>query len=164
MECLMRLLAPLLVLLACPAAAEEWQIMYLADSGGSRPMQVGPGEGGVPVAYVDSGQGERLFLECRQTGTGGKGWTLKLYPGDPPSIAPQGEDGETRLFAGFDGNPAQIDLGPFAYVQQAFWADVAEEVARQVMAGDRITISASDGSAINFSLAGALAAITTACP
>jgi hypothetical protein len=165
----MRLLATILIGLAAlattpvSAIAEGWQVLYLADSGGSRPMQVGPNEGGIAFAYVDSGGGERLFLDCRTNDSGFYDWTLKFNPGENPAFRPVDADG-TRLFARFDEDPAQIDLGLFSFVQGAYWAPVPADIALRVIRQEVIRITDGGSAVVEFSLAGSSDAIDRACP
>ena len=162
----MRLLAVTLICLSATATlalAEGWEVMYLAASGGSRPMHVGPNDGGTPFAYVDSARGERLFLDCRTNDNGFYDWTLKLHPGDASVLRPFDSDG-TRLFAGFDDDPTQIDLGLFNFVQEAFWAAIPEDVAMQIMERSLIRISDGGSAVAEFTLRGSSEAIDRACP
>lgn len=166
----MRNLVLFIALLASPAAAEGWQVMYLASGGGSRPVQVGPGEGGIPFPHVDNDRGERLILGCPSGGDPGQVWTLAFHPGQDPTVLPKDAEG-TRIIVTFEGNPATHDIGRFTFVQGAFRGHLDAIVATDIRqaGGIRLDIPGEDvrgGMAYRteFTLAGARAAIDTACP
>jgi hypothetical protein len=146
--------------------------MYLADSGGSRPMQVGPNDGGIPFAYVDSARGERLFLDCRGTGSAELGyeWTLKVYPGREPTFLPKESTGN-RFIVTFDDDPTRHDVGGFTYVQESFWADVPAVVATEIKQRGVIRlevpgayVDSGETYRTEFTLADSNSAIDKACP
>ncbi len=170
----MRLLAVTLICLAAPslALAEGWKMMYLADSGGSRPVQVGPDAGGIPFAYVDSARGERLFLQCRWTGNAALGyeWTLKINPGPEPTFLPVEAQGN-RFIVTFDDDPTEHDLGGFSFVQGAFWADVPAVIATEIRQRGTIRlempgtyVEGGETYRTEFTLSGSGAAIRRSCP
>jgi hypothetical protein len=171
----MRFMAVTLICLAAApsiAFAEGWKVMYLADSGGSRPMQVGPEEGGIPFAYVDNDKGERLFLECRWTGSANLGyaWTLKISPGREPTFLPVEAEGN-RFVVTFDDDPTPYDLGGFTFVQEAFWAEVPATLATEIKARGTIRLEmpgtyAKGGVAYRteFTLSGSGATLRRSCP
>jgi hypothetical protein len=166
---IMRIITTAFLLLASPAAAEGWEVMFLTD-GGSRPMQVGPNEGGSPLAYVENRKGERLFLECRSTKAGVDEWTLRFYPGPEPTVLP-GESKGTRFVVSFDDEATDYHLGPFTYVQEAFWAVVPEDIAYGIIANAVVHVEipgayvrGSESYSTEFSLSGSEAAIDRSCP
>lgn len=165
-------LAAALALCATSAAAEGWQVMYLAGSGGSRPMQVGPNEGGIPFAYVDNAKGERLFLECHETGSTTRDytWTIRIYPGTEPNFLPKDSQGNQFTFT-FDGTNANYGIGNFTFVQDAFWADINEYLAADIRTHSMIRlempgqfVEGGKTYRTEFTLAGSTAALNTACP
>lgn len=166
-------IAAALALCATPVMAEGWQVMYLADSGGSRPMQVGPNDGGIPFPYVENDRGERLLLQCRWTGDAmvGHDWTLKFYPGQTPTVLPKDATGN-RFNVAFDGDPtAAFDLGDFTYVQEAFWAPVPADVVAGIIRGSVVALEMPGAYALDgkpylteFTLAGSERSIDEACP
>ena len=162
--------AAALALCATPALAEGWQIMYLADSGGSRPMQVGPNEGGLPFPYVDNDRGERLMIDCRNGDDGTYDWTLQFFPGREPTVLPKAAK-DNRFIIAFDTDVAEYDLGPFTYVQEYFWADVPDSLASEVMARGVIRLELPAAYTMTdqpyrteFALTGSAAAIDRSCP
>ncbi|TAG31705.1 MAG: hypothetical protein EAZ40_00305 [Rhodobacterales bacterium] len=171
----MRCLALTLICLAAAptmGVAEGWKVMYLADSGGSRPMQVGPDEGGIPFAYVDNAKGERLTIGCRWTGNADLGyeWSLKIHPGQEPTFLPVEPEGN-RIIVTFDDDPAGQDLGGFTFVQEAFWADVPASLAAEIKARGVIRLEmpgpyVEGGKAYrtDFTLSGSGAALRRSCP
>ncbi|NJS38184.1 MAG: hypothetical protein HC783_03295 [Rhodobacteraceae bacterium] len=171
----MRLLALTLICLAAApsvALAEGWKVMYLADSGGSRPMQVGPDDGGIPFAYVDNARDERLFLECRWIGSAdvGYAWTLKINPGPEPTFLPLDAEGN-RFVVTFDTDPKEHDLGGFTFVQGAFWADVPATLGTEIKERETIRlempgtyIEGGETYRTEFTLSGSGAALRRSCP
>lgn len=171
----MRLLAVTLICLAAAPAqllAEGWQIMYLADSGGSRPMQVGPDDGGIPFAYVDNDRGERLTLACRWTGSAdlGHDWTLEVFPGPEPTFLPKDAEG-TLFLVTFDSDTRAYELGDFSYVQQTFRAPVPVDIAVEIMQRKVIRLEIPGAYVVGgeayrteFTLAGSADVIDYACP
>jgi hypothetical protein len=173
----MRCLALCLACLASPVAAEQWQVMFLADSGGSRPMQVDPADlGSVESvwmeAYVDNDKGERLFLDCRWTGGAASDydWTLRLFPGRDPTFLPK-DSKDNQFIVTFDGDDTEHKLGDFTFVQEAFWAPVPDVIATEIITRRVIRlempgtyVEGGERYRTEFSLVGSGAAIDKACP
>jgi hypothetical protein len=157
---------------ATPGAAEGWKVMYLADSGGSRPMQVGPNDGGTPFAYVENEKGERLFLDCRWSGGAASDydWTLKLYPGQPPNFLPKAAQ-DNQFLVTFDGVDTTYGIADFTFVQEAFWGPTTDIMVDDIRTRSllRLEMPAAfvEGGTTyrtEFTLSGSKAAINKACP
>ncbi len=161
-----------LALGATSAAAEGWQLMYLADSGGSRPVQVGPNDGGIPFPYVDNEKGERLVVDCRWSGGAASDydWMLRLYPGQTPSFLPRASENNQFLVT-FDEEATAYRVANFTFVQGAFWGPTTDimvddirtrGVIRLEMPGE--FVEGGETYRTDFTLSGSQAAINNACP
>lgn len=161
-----------LALCTTSAAAEGWQVMYLASSGGSRPMQVGPNDGGIPFAYVDNERGERLLVECRSFGGAASDydWTMKLFPGQSPTFQPKAAQDNSFLVT-FDDLKTEYAMADFTFVQEAFWGPTTDIMVEDIRTR-RVIHLEMPGAFVEggttyrteFTLAGSTAALNTACP
>lgn len=131
---------------AAHAGVTEWGNLYLANTGGSRMMQVDPSDAQLVTAFVDGSSGHRLSISC---GPNGSFLNLgRVGQGDPFMGS------EETITAIFDGNTA-VRIGRFSYAGGNYQSQLQPQTLAKITThGTVLLISENAAFSDTFTLTG----------